>query len=276
MSSADNPVQQSLNLTLAQDTPVARTATEESRPALTTEPLLAQEDGTTMNKGHNIPDTPQLQTTPHNPYLAAATARKNNAPFLTPAGINSRIDTHHSLMSQTHAHNEAQSTKTMKNPSRKLDKDIKLKNKNIRSHVHRYDLNIKIKKKPKSDDEEEALIKSALQWFHKIMLAADNTSIIPPYLEMDRNDRTLPDITQDYQVSSIDDFTLLNSYFSRLSSRNKATGKVYCSVILAQSVPFASIINSSLNALARDYIGLYQRASDHEVPGEIGWLCYSL
>jgi hypothetical protein len=159
---------------------------------------------------------------------------------------------------------------------RKLDKDIKLKNNAQRPHVHRYDLNLKIKKKPKSDDDEEALITAALQRFHKIMLAADSTTIIPAYLDMDRNDRTLPDLTADYQVSSTENFSDLKRYFSRLSSRNESTGKVYCSVILAQSLPFAAIINSSLNALVRDDLGLYQHASDHEAPGEIGWLCYSI
>jgi hypothetical protein len=108
------------------------------------------------------------------------------------------------------------------------------------------------------------------------MLAADNSTIIPAYLEMDRNDRTQPDLSQDYQVSSVGDFNALKRYFSRLSARNEATGKVYCSVILAQSLPFAAVINSSLNALVRDDLGLYQRASDHEAPGEIGWLCYSV
>jgi hypothetical protein len=145
-----------------------------------------------------------------------------------------------------------------------------------RLHIHRYDLNLKIKKKPKSDEEEETLITAALQRFHKIMLATDNTTINPAYLEMDRNDRSHPDLTQEYQVSSVEDFTMLKRYFSRLSSRNEATGKVYCSVILAQSVPFALIINSSLNVLVRDELGLYQRASDHEALGEIRWLCYSV
>jgi hypothetical protein len=32
------------------------------------------------------------------------------------------------------------------------------------------------------------------------MLATNSTTIIPAYLEMDRNDRTLPDLTSDYQV----------------------------------------------------------------------------
>jgi hypothetical protein len=137
-------------------------------------------------------------------------------------------------------------------------------------------LNIRIKKKPKSDDDEESLISTALQRFHKIMLAADNTTVIPAFLEMDRNDRTLPDLTQDYQVSSVGDFSTLKRYFSRLSSRNKSTGKVYCSVILAQSIPFPAVINSSLNVLVRDDLGLYPRALDHEAPGEIGWLCYSI
>jgi hypothetical protein len=156
-----------------------------------------------------------------------------------------------------------------------LDKEIKLKNNASHQHVHRYNLNIRIKKKPKSDDEE-SLITAALQRFHKIMLVADSSTIIPAYLEMNRNDRTQPDLSQDYQVSSVGEFAALKRHFSRLSSRNEATRNVYCSVILAQSLPFAAIINSSLNALVGDKLSLYQRASDHEAPGEIGWLCYSV
>lgn len=108
------------------------------------------------------------------------------------------------------------------------------------------------------------------------MLAADSTTLIPAYLEMDRNDRGQPDLSQDYQVSSVGDFAALKCYYSRLSSRNETTGKVYCSLILAQSLPFAAVVNASLNALMRDEFGLYQRASDHEAPGKIGWLCYSV
>jgi predicted kinase len=171
---------------------------------------------------------------------------------------------------------QQQTVSTSWTTNKQLDKDIKLKNNATQLHIHRCDLNLRIKKKPKTDDEEETLISAVLQRFHKIMLAADASTIIPAYLEMDRNDRAHPDLTQEYQVSLVEDFSTLKCYFSRLSSRNEMTGKVYCSVILAQSIPFASIINSSLNTLVRDELGLYQRASDHEAPGEIGWLCYSV
>jgi hypothetical protein len=169
-----------------------------------------------------------------------------------------------------------QPTEALCQLSRRLGKDIRLKNNVARQHIHRYDLNIRTKKKLKSNDDEETLIIAALQRFHKIMLAADSTTIIPDYLERDRNDRTQLDLSQDYQVSSVGGFAMLKRYFSGLSSRNESTGKVYCSSILAQSIPFAAIINFSLNALVRDELGLYQWASDLKGPGEIGWLCYSV
>jgi hypothetical protein len=138
-----------------------------------------------------------------------------------------------------------------------LDQPIRLKNNASRLHVHRYDLSILIKRKPKSDDEEESLIQQALQRFFKIMLAADPTFIIPAFLCMDRNDRSYPDLCSEYQVSMIEEFSSLKRYFSRLGNRNETTGKVYCSLILAQSITFSAIIHTALSALRTDSLGLY-------------------
>jgi hypothetical protein len=43
-----------------------------------------------------------------------------------------------------------------------------------------------------------------------------------------------------------------------------------------QSIPFQAFLKSSLTALCCDLFGIYPHASDHEAPGEIGWLCYSV
>jgi hypothetical protein len=108
------------------------------------------------------------------------------------------------------------------------------------------------------------------------MLAADPTTVIPAFLSMDRSDRAYPDLCNEYQVSAVEDFDSLKRYFSRLGSCNDTTGKVYCSLILAQTIPFTAVIHSALSALRTDSFSLYPRASDHESPGEIGWLCYSV
>jgi hypothetical protein len=145
-----------------------------------------------------------------------------------------------------------------------------------RLHTHQYDLSILIKRKPKSDDEEESLVQSALQCFLKIMLVADATTVIPPYFSLDRNDRSYPDLSSDFQVLALEEFSSIKRYFSRLGNRNETSGKVYCSVILAQSILFSAVIHTALSALRTDSFGLYPRASDHESPGEIGWMCYSV
>jgi hypothetical protein len=87
-------------------------------------------------------------------------------------------------------------TPSRSSASRKLpspDQPIQLKNNVFRLHVHRYDLGITIKRKPKTDVEEEDLVTSALQRFFKIMLAADSTTVIPAFLNMDWSDRSYPD-----------------------------------------------------------------------------------
>jgi hypothetical protein len=250
---ADNPAQQALNLAL-QHTPFDKTM-----PA--TAPML-DKNAVYLVEGNG--DNGQVFTRETSRNLEAHLQRhQNSAAEIRIAGGQAphKADRYPTQANADKTQPNRQLPSLQEQPSsinrpiaptsytpRRLDKEIKLKNNAFRLHIHRYDLNLRIKKKPKSDDDEEALITAALQRFHKIMLAADNTTIIPAYLEMDRNDRTQPDLTQDYQVSSVGDFSSLKRYFSRLSSRNESTGKVYCSVILAQSAPFSAVINSSLNA----------------------------
>jgi hypothetical protein len=72
----------------------------------------------------------------------------------------------------------------------------------FRPYAHRYNLSIVIKK-PKLDDNEEALVQKALQFFLEIMLQADQPSLITPYFELDRKDPATADISKDFQVKSI-------------------------------------------------------------------------
>jgi hypothetical protein len=64
-------------------------------------------------------------------------------------------------------------------------------------------------------------------------------------------------------------------YFSRLSTRNEITGFVYCSVILAQSKSFHSIVEKALSSIRNQDIGVWPKSCDHESTTDVGWLLYS-
>ncbi len=156
----------------------------------------------------------------------------------------------------------------------KLDKSILLKRGVLRPHVHRYDLSFIIKK-PKSDDEEESLVQKALQRFLEIMIQADAQTVIPPYFELDRQDKAIPDLCKEFQVNAVESFCALRQYFSRLNHRNEETGKVYCSLILAQNKPFREVMERAMSSLRNHNLGVYPRACDHENSSDVGWLLYS-
>jgi len=76
-----------------------------------------------------------------------------------------------------------------------------------------------------------------LQRFLDIVLQADPKTVIPPYLELDRNNKSITDLSSAFPVSSIDSYHALKRYFFRLSPRDEE-GVSWCSVILAQTLPF--------------------------------------
>lgn len=120
-----------------------------------------------------------------------------------------------------------------------MDKSIILKKQLTRNHIHRYTLRIKTTT-PKSEEEQQ-LVQQALQKFMETSLQADPKIIIPPYLELDRSDRNIADLSAAMPVSSIDSFHTVKKYFFRLSSRNEASYS-WCSVILALSIPFSQFM----------------------------------
>jgi hypothetical protein len=160
------------------------------------------------------------------------------------------------------------------NPRLLFDKQILLKKGVQRQHIHRYELCIIIKTL-KKDEDEEVWIQKTLQRFLDTMLRADPTTLIPPYLELDRLDKNVPDLGKDKPVSELEDYSDLKRYFARLSNRNTSTGKVYASVILAQSRPFREILDRTLSSLRNQEISIYTKATDHESPTDVGWFLYS-
>ncbi len=107
------------------------------------------------------------------------------------------------------------------------------------------------------------------------MLQVDPHTVIPPYFDLDRQDKSIQDLCKDFQVSAVEFFGTLRQYFSRLNHHNEESGKVYCSLILAQNKPFKEIMDRALASLKNHNLGIYPKASDHENSSDAGWLLYS-
>jgi hypothetical protein len=125
--------------------------------------------------------------------------------------------------------------------SKTIDKPITLKNKETRKHVHCYDLCIGIKE-CRSDEEEQQVLQGLLEEFFDTMLSADSMIIIPPCYELDRSNISFQDLSKTFKISDIKSFTKLKRYFSRLGNRNPNTGFVYCSCIVAASLPHTALM----------------------------------
>jgi hypothetical protein len=98
------------------------------------------------------------------------------------------------------------------NPT-KVDKTITLKKNNNRPHIHRYTVRFKTIKS-KSEDEAHQLIQDCLQRFLDIVLQADPKTTIPPYLELDRNDKSVSDISSVFPVTALESYHAIKKYFS--------------------------------------------------------------
>jgi hypothetical protein len=129
-------------------------------------------------------------------------------------------------------------------------------------------------KKTKDDDEEFTTIKAALQKFFDLLLQADASIIIPPFYDIERSDKTAPDIFSKFQVSELDSLVAIKRYFARLSKINDK-GFAYGNVIIAHSSSFFEIMDKLRQIFNDLKFGLYPRASDHEDSAEVGWLLYS-
>ncbi len=87
----------------------------------------------------------------------------------------------------------------------------------------------------KFKDEEQIAVLNTLQKFFEIVLQVDKSSIIPPFLELDRYDRSVLEISVSLPVAKIEPFSSVKRYFARISQRNDK-GYIYFSLILAQNI----------------------------------------
>jgi len=118
----------------------------------------------------------------------------------------------------------------------------------VRAHVHRYTLWFKTRK-AKEEEEGYQLIQDTLQKFLDILLQVDPKTIILPYLELEWADKVVPDLSNLFTASSVDLYYALKKYFFHLSPRDEA-GISWCSIILAQNIPFQEFMDMAQNCLS--------------------------
>jgi len=163
--------------------------------------------------------------------------------------------------------------KTINTSIPRADKVIDLEKGMIRPYIHRYTLRLKIIKS-RSEEEEQQLIQATLQKIFDIVLQANCKTIIPPFLELDRNDKSVPDLSSAFQVSAVDSFYSHKKYFFRMSPRDEA-GIIWCSIILAQSTSFSIFMEKGKYSLDNQAFSLWPKASDNETATDLGWCLYS-
>jgi hypothetical protein len=88
--------------------------------------------------------------------------------------------------------------RSKQNPVR-VDKIISLKRDNTREYTHRYTLRFKTIQ-AKTDEEGHQLVQDTLQRFLEIVLQADPKTIVPPYLELNRSDKAVSDLSLAFPV----------------------------------------------------------------------------
>jgi len=98
-------------------------------------------------------------------------------------------------------------------------------------------------------------------------------TILPPYLELDRNDKSIQDLSSAFPVSSLEGHHMLKKFFFRLSPRDEE-GISWCSIIVAQPIPFSHFMDKAKYSLENNDFSLWPKASDNENTSDVGWLFY--
>jgi hypothetical protein len=189
----------------------------------------------------------QHKKVPSNPYKKYP--RKNQ-----PSGgtVRSTPTTYSSLSSVQEP--VSQCTQGLNSPNN-IDRKIVLKRGILREHIHWYTLRLKIIT-CRSDKEEQAMIGQELVNLFSILIRADPSTIIPLYLELDRNDKSTPDLFSAFTVEATDSFSKLKKYFSRISP-HKEYGAVWCSLILAQNLSFLTFMEKARHSLENNSFSLW-------------------
>jgi hypothetical protein len=103
---------------------------------------------------------------------------------------------------------------------------------------------------------------------------ADSKTIIPPFLELDRNHKNNLDLLATYILEAIESFTDIKKYFPRISPC-KEDGSVRCHLTLAQSVSFPDCLEKTRHSLENHGFSLWPKASDNKFMSKVGWLLFS-
>lgn len=227
---------------------------------------LSQTEPTTGSPSPQIPAaSSQASYVPINPYRRVSGT--SSAPNQGPSTFRPRTS------ANGFRNNAGMSQARQQSTPGTVDKAIILKRGHSRDHIHRYTLCLKITTGC-SEEEEQSLVKKEIANFFSIVLRADNKSIIPPFLDLDRNDRNTPNLSSSFSIDDLDSFADLKKYFSRISPR-KDNGSVWCSLILAQSISFSLFLDKARHSLENHGFSLWPKVSDYESAAEVGWMLYS-
>jgi len=152
-----------------------------------------QETQSLLEANQDIPPKGQTIPTVKNVSFAASVSNSNN-PINLRTGIlhgqNQAIPQNPYLNKSNSMDQGTSSTRPAQLPFLKTDKAIILKKNTTRLHIHRYTLRFETIAE-KNAEEGQQLVKDTLQRFLGIALQVDPKTIIPPYLELDRNDKAV-------------------------------------------------------------------------------------
>jgi hypothetical protein len=150
---------------------------------------------------------------------------------------------------------------------------IQFKDNQERPYIHQYNLKIETKQMD-TEAECERLILKQLQLFHSLVLQADGTTLIPPYLILNCTAHGFKDLSTKTTAAMLKGIGTVKRYFHRLFPRQEG-GQFYCNVILATSKTPANFCDAITLHLCDNRMGLWQHSIDAEQVTEIGWLLYS-
>ena len=120
------------------------------------------------------------------------------------------------------------------------------------------------------------LFRKLFKDFLEIVLQADPKTIIPPYLKLYRSDKSVSDLSTVFPVSAVSSFHVMKKYFFRLSNRDD-NGFNWCSIILAQSIPFLTFMEKAKYSLENNDFSLSGlRPQIMKMPQTSGGYCIRL